>query len=122
MMRQGAKTVTLMNDALNAGERKMKQPMNKIIVRKKPMTGVEWHYCQSLNSFIKGIEDKTYTNTNIQIAFFVKDNPITKEGEIYYEPAITSLNTDYLREMRDKLNFKIVMVFGGGGIENDNQK
>jgi hypothetical protein len=36
---------------------------------------------------------------------------------MYYTPAITSLDTNYLREMRDKFNFKLVMVFGGGGIE-----
>ena len=90
----------------------------KIIVRKKPMDDFEWHYCQSLNDFIENIEEGKATNQNIQIAFFIKKHPITEEGEIYYEPAITSLNTNYLKEMRNKLNFKYVLVFGGGGIEN----
>lgn len=90
--------------------------MNEKIV-KKLMDDFDWHYCQSLDSFIREIENGEATNQNIQMAFFVKKNLITGEGEMYYTPAITSLDTNYLREMRDKFNFKLVMVFGGGGIE-----
>lgn len=45
--------------------------MSKEIV-KKPMDDFDWHYCQSLDSFIREIENGEATNQNIQMAFFVK--------------------------------------------------
>lgn len=81
------------------------------------MNEFDWRV-ESFDDFITSIENGVQTNENTARVFFVKDGPIIGAREIYYGPAITSLDTNYLREIRDKLNFKMVMIFGGGGIEN----
>ena len=103
----------------NLKERGEREVKSSIIVRKEPMTEMDWHYAMSLDAFIRAIESGEQTDYNTAMAFFAKVNPKTGEGEIYYEPAIHSLDITYLRKMRDMMHFKYVIVFGGGGIEDE---
>lgn len=85
---------------------------------KKLMTPLDYHYSEPIDFFIKRIEKGDYSNQNISMAFFAKKNPITGLGEIYYKPSITNLDINYLKEMKEKFNFTMIISFGGGGIED----